>query len=390
MERIGSEVVGKHAAVKKVMDVEMNLADILRPMWLKRKFILILSSFFFVLGLLIAYLTPIEYTANSTMIPQGTRSSNNNLGSIASVMGINMGTAIMNEGTFSPSMYPAIIKSTPFCLELMNTEVIVARSGSKPVTLYDYYTNHELRQPNKLAILKRYTIGLPRTITAYFRKNKNSVQSNVTESNVTETKNDSVLLNLSPRERSAIGAIKNAILFESNTKEGTVKLGYTFPEPEACAQIAENVRKILEKHVTQYKIDKVKQNLTFVEESYRDARNDFVIKQTQLASFRDSNRGLATSMAQTTEERLRSEYNIAFTIYNEIAKQREQAKLAVKETQPVLTVIEPVIVPNRKSGPQGGKIIFIWTLLGIVLSVVWVLIIPHFRQLMKDVKSSEQ
>jgi flagellar motility protein MotE (MotC chaperone) len=325
MKKTRKEITIKQTEGVKNMDIEMNLADILRPIWEKRKFILILSSVFFLFGLLIAYLTPVEYTADTTMIPQGTSSKNNNIGSIASVMGINMGTAIMNEGTFSPSMYPAIIKSTPFCLELMNTEVVVARSEGTPVTLYDYYTNKELRQPDKLAIFRRFTIGLPRTIANSFRKNNNSLQSSVVEK-----RNDSTLLKLTPGERSAIGAIKKAILLESNSKEGTVKLGYSFPEPEACAQIAENVRIILEKYVTQYKIDKVKQNLAFVEESYRDARNDFISKQTQLASFRDSNRGLVTSMAQATEERLRSEYSIAFTIYNEIAKQHEQANLAVK------------------------------------------------------------
>jgi len=39
-------------------------------------------------------------------------------------------------------------------------------------------------------------------------------------------------------------------------------------------------------------------------------------------------------------------------IYTEIAKQKEQAKIAVTETTPILTIIEPVKIPTVNSGPN--------------------------------------
>lgn len=81
---------------------------------------------------------------------------------------------------------------------------------------------------------------------------------------------------------------------------------------------------------------------------------------------------MSTAIAKTEEERLQSEYQIAFSVYNELAKQLETAKIQVKEETPVLTVIEPITIPNEKSEPKRSMIVFIWTFLGGIVGVGWV------------------
>ena len=68
-------------------------------------------------------------------------------------------------------------------------------------------------------------------------------------------------------------------------------------------------------------------------------------------------------------ERLQGEYSIALNVYNELAKQLEQAKIKVKEETPVFSVLEPAVVPNEKAKPKKAMIIAIWLFLGGIVGV---------------------
>lgn len=61
---------------------------------------------------------------------------------------------------------------------------------------------------------------------------------------------------------------------------------------------------------------------------------------------------------------LTNEYNLAYNVYSELAKQLEQAEIAVNETTPILTVVEPVVVPVERSKPKRGLICVLFTFLG--------------------------
>ena len=64
------------------------------------------------------------------------------------------------------------------------------------------------------------------------------------------------------------------------------------------------------------------------------------------------------------------------TVTSELATQLEQAKINVKETTPILTIIKPVTVPYKKSKPQRMMILFAFTFLGIAAGMGGVLVIP--------------
>jgi uncharacterized protein involved in exopolysaccharide biosynthesis len=74
-------------------------------------------------------------------------------------------------------------------------------------------------------------------------------------------------------------------------------------------------------------------------------------------------------MALTDVERLQGEYSIALNVYNELAKQLEQAKIQVKEETPVFSVLEPAMIPREKSKPKKPMIVAIWLFLGGILGV---------------------
>lgn len=357
---------------------EIDLVDLLRKLWVKRKFILRLTAGFLLIGLLVALFSPVKYTASCTVVPQSGENKSGGLGGVAAMMGVNLGTTMMSENTLSPEIYPEIVKSVPFTLEIMQTPLVTEKSNGKPVTLYEYYTDKQYQDKNVLGSIKKYTLGLPGLILGSFRK------ENPIEGFARST--DSVAVySLNKEEKKVYEAIQSSMQVSPNTKEGYVTISYSFPEAKPAAEITNQLYRTLEKYVASFKSEKLEDNLQFVEESYETARKDFLQAQSRLAAFQDANRALATATARATERRLQSEFDIAFSVYNELAKQREQARIAVKENQTILTLVNPAVVPHEKSAPRRSIILIEFFLFGFIAACGWVLGKPYLQNIFREI-----
>jgi uncharacterized protein involved in exopolysaccharide biosynthesis len=360
---------------------EIDITEILKKLWVKRSFIIKLTVAFLLLGLFVALFSPVQYTSTCTVVPQsGNSSGGGGLGGVAAIMGVNLGTAMMTEGTLSPVMYPEIIKSVPFTREIMKTEVIVDKSNGQPITLYDYYTDKQYRDFNLLGAIKKYTIGLPGVLIGAIRGDK---EPEIVESSLIGDSN--TVFKLTEEEKRVYDAIQGAVQINPNSKDGYVTIGYVFPEAKVAAQVTDKIYRTLEEYVSQFKSEKLNDNLEFVEKSYETAREDFLNAQDRLSSFQDANRGLTTASARSMEARLRNEYDIAYTIYRELATQREQAKIAVKENQTILTLVNPPVVPHEKSAPRRSIIIIGFLFLGVVVAVGWVVAAPSLQAVREEI-----
>ena len=359
---------------------EIDITDLLKKLWVKRGFILKVTGIFVLIGLFIAFFSPVLYTSSCTVIPQNSSGSRGvRLDLVATIMCVNLGTAMMTEGTLSPVVYPEIIKSVPFTREIMKTEVIVEKSNGRPITLFDYYSDKQYKNFNLLNVIKKYTIGLPGVIIGAMRGKK------VPEIEESTTVADSTTVyTLSPEEKSVYDAIQGSLQINPNSKDGSVSLSYTFPEARVAAQVTDKLFRTLESYVSQFKSEKLNDNLLFVDQSYETARADFLEAQNRLSAFQDANRSLTTASARSMETRLRNEYEIAFTVYRELATQREQAKIAVKENQTILTLVNPPVVPLEKSAPRRSIIIVGFLFFGLVVAAGWVFVGPFIKDLSKE------
>ena len=357
--------------INKQEETEIDLIEVIRKLWAKRKFILKVTVVFMALGGLIALFSPKEYTAGCTMVPQiGEKTTGGNLSGLAAMAGINLGS---NSGgdVLMPNVYPKILSSVPFQKELMQTEVKF-EDYEQPVRLLDYYTGEEYRKFSLLGTIKKYTIGLPGLILGALSKEEaipglpDSASSGIQS--------------LSKEEDDCMKILANLVTLTVNDKEGYITLSASMPEPVAAAQLAYKVQVLLQKYVTEFKIEKARANLEFIEERYADAKSEFERKQEELAEFRDANRNFASAVAKTTEERLSNEYAVVLGVYSELAKQREQANIQVKEDTPIFAVVEPVTVPTERSKPKRALICVAFTFLGGFCGVGLVLVLPFLAQ----------
>lgn len=242
----------------------------------------------------------------------------------------------------------------------------------EPVTVLDYYTNEEYQRFSLGKTIVKYTIGLPGVILKAIRGEQPEPEFSGSAENQIQS--------LSKDEKKCIDILKDKINLNLNEKDGYVQLSVDMPDAWSAAQLAERVQVLLQKYITEFKIEKVQSNLDFVQGRYDEAKRDFEQVQEERAIFRDANKNLISAKAQTEQEKLDTRYNLTLSIYTELAKQLEQAKIQVKETTPVFTIVDPVTVPIERSKPKRALICILFTFLGGFAGIGLVLTLPFLAK----------
>lgn len=358
-------------------DQEIDLVEVIRKLWKNRKLIIKVTVVFMVLGVLVALFSPKEYTASCTMVPQtGDKRTPGGLSGIASMMGINLGSMTGGGEILSPTIYPKILASVPFQKELMNTP-LTFEEYDRQITLLDYMTKDEYKKFNLGGILWKYTIGLPGLIIGAIQgEDTLSISGDAVSSLEFMTKD----------ELEVSKALESMVSLDLNDKDGYIELTANFPEPLAVAQLAQKAQTLLQKYITEFKIEKVASDLKFVQQQYDTAKQNFDSKLEELARFRDANKSFSSAVAKTQEEKLIAEYNLINSVYSELAKQLKQAEIAVNQTTPILTVVEPVVIPNEHSKPKRALICVLFTFLGGFAGIGLVLGLPFVARVFDNEK----
>lgn len=338
---------------------EIDIVELIKKVWKKRKLIIKTTIVFAVLGVVVALFSPKEYSSGCVMVPQaGSSKGGGSLSSLASMAGFSIGDVVSSDGTISPTIYPMVLENIEFRKELMRTP-IKFEEYDQPIPFIDYYTNPEYAKFSLIGTIKKYTIGLPSLILSSLRKEKEELPS---------SHSNSTLHSLSKEEYDCSKILSEKISLTVEEKKGFITLTTSMSEPLAAAQLAEATLSLLQKYITKYKIEKAVDNQKYIQERYDDAKAFFEEKQVEYAEFKDANRMLSTATAQIMDSKLQNEYSLAYSLYSQLAGQLVNADLKVKEDTPVLTIIKPITIPRERSKPQRAKIVVIWTFLGFILS----------------------
>lgn len=353
---------------------EIDLVELIQRMWVNRWLIVKITAVFMVLGVLVALFSPKVFTASCDVVPQTSKSgASSSMSSLAALAGINL-NAVQSAESLSPEVYENIMGSTTFRKELMQTMIDFEEVGH-PVSFFDYYTSEEYNKPGVLSYVKKYTIGLPFTIL-------NAIRGEQPEPDYSGVGGDSnAIETISKDEYDAMQILGESIGISLDDKKGYVTITANMPEAVAAAQMAQATLTLLQRYITEFKIEKVQSNLDFVQERFDEAKRNFEDIQARRARLRDANMNTTRYSARTEMERLDAEYTLAQGVYTSLAQQLEQAKISVKETTPILTVIKPVTVPYKKSKPQRAMILFAFTFLGAVAGMGCVLLVPAVAEI---------
>ena len=350
---------------------QIDLIALAKKIWSKRKRVVKFTLLFAIAGLLVALLSPVTYTTSSVFIPNSSSDKAPfGLSSLASLAGVDFSSASGSE--ISPVLYPKILESANFKRQVLDIGLI---QDGDSISFKEYILN----QPKTIgSIINKYTIGLPGTIMSWFSAN---------EENILPSSEDGEILSISQEEFGHFKYLDEVISIAINDKDRYIELTVTLGDPEIAAIVAKECEKLLQARVIKLKVKQSTELLKYVEARYEEKKADMHAAQNRLSNFKDRNYSISTSSFGNQLTRLEQDYQMASTIFQEVAKQLEQVKLQVSKDTPVFSIIKPVVVPTEKSAPKRALILVIWIFLGLVVTVGYTLIEEPFKEIVKQIKS---
>lgn len=360
----------------------IDIMAMVRGLWDGRKTIIICTAIFIVLGLFFALTMKRSYTVTSMMVPQLGSSKNSSLSALAGLAGLDMG---MNQsGELSPLVYPQIVSSVPFRLELMHTPLHYEKCDTM-ISMFDYMKS-DYNKPTVADYIKRYTIGLPGVILGSLRSKPQEI---VYVGEGREKNNKPRPIVLSVEEQKLMDKFDKVVGLEVDKKEGNITLVVQGSEPIQTAELAMKAQQLLQDEITRFRVEKSEGELEYIQARYNEVKEEHERYQVMLASANDRTQNVATTSARVGRDRIQAKYNVSNAVFMEMAKQLEQAKMQVKKDTPVFTIVQPVTVPMRASNSR-AKTLIVWTFLGIVLGCGIVIAKGYWPKLKEKLTSPEK
>ncbi len=359
----------------------LDILELVKGLWDGRKTILICTAVFVVLGLIAALTQKPVYNVNAVMVPQINSRSNSSLSSLASLAGFDLGSST-TATDLSPVVYPQIVNSVPFRLELINTPYHYAKADTA-VTMLTYAK--EYNKPSVMSYILKYTVGLPGVIMGAIRGNKKEEAPTLPSSGEEGMKP----LVLTKDEARMVAAVGQKVNLSVDRKEGYLTLSVSGSEPIQTAELGTKALSLLQEEITRFRTDKVKNELAYIQARYDEVKKEAESLQGTLAVVTDRSQNMPTTRSRIEQERIQSKYSIANAVYMEMAKQLEQAKMQVKKETPVFAVVQPIMVPRQPSNSR-AKTLVIWVFLGAVLGCGIVLGKQYLPKLKEMLASEEE
>jgi hypothetical protein len=338
---------------------KIDLKDLVIPIWNARKQIFLTTILFTLLGAIIGFLTPPTYTASSTFLPQNAQSGTGggSLGGLAALAGINLGSPF-EGGDIPPSMFPKLLASEPFRQKIIDSKIFIGKDSI-------YYKDYLKNQPIPiLELIKGYTLGLPGKLVGFlsFSKEQNFQVANQAETN-----------KFSYVDYGLINSILGKINISYNQKEGLISIDVVEGDPIVAAEVAMVTEQVLKGWISDYKIKNAKSQYDYIEKQFQIKESEFFAIQGKLASFKDRNQNIFSASNLTNLDRLQSEFDLASSIYSELAKQKAQAAISLNKETPTFMTLDPVKIPQGKTAPRISQYLIGGAFLGLLFSCSWIL-----------------
>lgn len=341
-------------------ELEIDLMEYAKKLWAARMLLLKVAGIAAIVGVVIALTTPKQYTVSVTLAPESSKAGGGGLSGIASMLGVggfNMGS---DADALNVTLYPDIVSSTPFILDLLDTPVSTLNEEEPDTTLVGY--------------LEEYTSSsLMGTIVSIPFKAIGGIIS-LFKSNEEEEGNTSINPFQLTREQSqTVQGLREMIVANVDKKTGVTTVSVTMQDPLVAAILTDTVIVKLKEHITKYRVSKAQEDCNYWEQLNEERRKEYHEKQKKYAEYVDANKNVILQSARIEQERLQNEMNLAYQVYSNVATQLQMAKAKVQEAKPVFAVVEPASVPLQPSGTSRKMILIGIVFLAVAGVAAWIL-----------------
>ena len=356
--------------LQQEQEQEIDFLELAQKVWAERKLVIKVCAIAAVVGVVVAFSIPKEYTASMKLAPETTgKTPGGGMGALAAMAGINLGSS-SGQDALSPDLYPDIVSSTPFLTGLFDVNV-TTQDGSVKTSLYEYMKEHQ-RSPWWGSVLSAPFKALGWGMSLFRETEKDAPAGSKVDS-----------FKLTPKQAGIVNALSSRISVSVDKKTGVTTLSVQMQDPVISAALTDTVMHRLQDYITDYRTNKARHDLAFTEKLYKEAKENYYTAQQRYARHVDGNLDVILQSYRSEQERLQNEMTLAYGVYNQLAQQLQMAKAKVQEITPVYTVVQPATVPLKPIKPNKIAILFGFVFLAVAGSSMWIL---YGRDLLKKLK----
>lgn len=332
---------------------EIDLMDLLRKVIAMRKTLYKAAGIGLVVGIIIAFSIPRQYTVSVTLSPEmGNDAKSSGLASMAaSFLGANAMNA--TPDALNATLSNEIVSSTPFLLELFDTH-IQTLDGELDTTLMAYLDEQRIPWWSLILGVPGKAIGAIKEL-------------------ISEKADTIAVLNpfqLTKEENEKVETLRKTVVANVDKKTGITTLSVSLQDPKVTAIVADSVVSKLQQYIINYRIAKAKEDCAYLEQLYKERQQEYYEAQQRYARYVDANKSLVLQSVRTEQERLQNDMNLAFQVYSQVAQQLQVARAKIQEEKPVFAVVEPATVPLQASNSRKMVVIGI-VFLALVGTLGW-------------------
>jgi uncharacterized protein involved in exopolysaccharide biosynthesis len=322
--------------------VGSRIQDLVPPIWAARKPIALITLGVTVLAFVVNYFVlPRRYTAIATLLPETEKSKLSTLSQFADIAQL---AGVSIPGSEIARLYPAIVVS----------ETILRNVIEKP-----YKTNK---------------FPAPVNLIQYFE-----------------------LADRPPGEAmdAALKVLRNSISASFDNRTNIVTITAEMREPQLAADVLNATIDELDKFMREKKITNASEQRKWVEERLKEVEGQLKTSEENLKAFREQNRRVMDSPQLLMEqERLMREVQINSTLFIELKKQYELAKIEEIKNITIVNILDRARAPVDKSGPNRSGNTALMFLLAAVCSSGYVaaraVYGSRIREFLKSLKSNRR
>lgn len=339
-------------------ELEIDLMEYARKLWGARMLLLKVAGIAAVVGIIIAFSIPKKYTAEVLLSPESSKGGGSSMSGMAAMLGLGNISMGGDANALNFSMASDIVASTPFILEIINTQVQTL-DGEIDTTLVAYLATQKAPWWSTVMSLPSMAIG---GIKSLFTSNDAQVEEKPIDP-----------FRLTKQQKGQIDAVQSIIEIGSDKKSGMTKLGITVQDPLVAATMADTVLVKLQDYITKYKTSKAQEDCKYWEQLYEQRKKEYYEAQEKYAQYSDMNQGVIRQSVRIEQERLQNEQNLAFQVFSQVATQLQMSRAKLQEEKPAFAVLEPASVPLYPSGTSRKIILVGVVFLAVAGASAWVL-----------------
>lgn len=297
-------------------------------------FIITLLSIIFELSI------PRKYTSITTMVPEANNENSilgNSMGVLSNIVGLKNNSS---TDAIYPELYPKIIKSTKFKLDIFGSKVYY---HNRQVTIYDYFL---LDQEEPWFSIK----SQKDTLLSYDKQKISSVRWNKQQQSVSQ-------------------AIDGAISCMVDKKTDIITISTECQDPEVAQQITSIVKQKLQSYITEYRTSKAKNDVAYYQKLYNESKAAYEKVRQKYVSYSDANEDIILPSVEAKKEDLENDMQLKYNIYTQMTVQLQQSKAKLQERTPAFTTIQPPTVPFKPSYPKRMITVFMTFIASFLIAV---------------------